>query len=77
MIVMDNPEKLEKYMLYLQKTKVLVFAKKWLRGDIRLFMPSIDYKLLEDRGQFLLIITFSKCDPTSTAYGWDLKSTKG
>lgn len=73
---MDNPEKLEKYMLYLQKAKVLDFAKKWLRGDIRLFMPSIDFKLLEVRGQFLLI-TFSECDPISSAYGWDLKSTKG
>lgn len=41
------------------KSSGLAGKKKWLSLDIRLFMPSIDYKLRENRGQFLFIVTFS------------------
>lgn len=51
----------------LQKARVWL-EKNWIRGDIRLFMPSVDYKIQEDRSQFLFTSTFSSCLPASSVY---------
>lgn len=40
-------------------------------------MPSIDYKIHQDRSQLLFIITLSQYLLASAAYGWESKVVKG